>query len=213
MNTIYRVRAILKINRNSTASVLAKAHAVNNGMGADPARFPAPVPPLATLEAQIQIVDAAEQLVATRAKGAAAERDVQRGILVGMLETARHYVQMLCDANSGQAVAIIEAAGMAVAIAPTRNDPILKVTDGFQSGTVTLDAHAALLAGKSGRKALFNWQWTTDGGKVFNDAPSTFHAKTMIANLTPLTMVGFRVSVTGVNGLGEWSQLVTVLVH
>ena len=39
------------------------------------------------------------------------------------------------------------------------------------------------------------------------------YAKTMIANLTPLTMVGFRVSVNGVNGPGEWSQLVTVLVH
>jgi hypothetical protein len=70
---------------------------------------------------------------------------------------------------------------------------------------VTLDAHAALLAGKSGRKALFIWQWTTDGGKVLNGVPSTFHAKTMIANLTPLTMAGFRVIVNGVNGPDEWS--------
>src|SRR5262249_5496615 len=161
---------------------------------AAPARFPAPVPPLATLEAQIQAVDAAEQLAATRAKGAAAARNVQREILVGMLETERSYVQTLCDTNPAEAVAIIEAAGMAVAAAPVRNDPILKVTDGIQSGTVGLDANAAVLAGRRGKKAFFNWQWTTDGGKTFNDAPSTPHAKTMIANLMPLTMIGFRVS-------------------
>ena len=213
MNSIHRVRVILKVNRYSTPSVPATAHAVSNGMGADLARFPAPAPPLATLEAQIQTVDAAEQLAATRAKGAAAARNVQREILVGMLETERSYVQTLCDTSPEQAVAIIEAAGMAVATAPIHNDPILKVTGGNQSGTVALDANATILAGRSGKKAFFNWQWTTDGGNVFNNAPSTPQAKTMIANLAPLTMVGFRVSITDVNGPGEWSQVVTVLVH
>jgi hypothetical protein len=213
MNTVQRVRAILKVNRSSTPSVLTTAHAVNNGMAADPARFPAPLPSLAILDAQITAVDETEQRTATRARGAAAARNVQRGILVGMLETERSYVQTLCDASPAEAAAIIEAAGMEVAIAPARNDPLLKATGGMQSGTVALHASAALLLGRRRRSALYNWQWTTDGGKVFHDAPSTPHAKTMIANLTPLTMVGFRVSITDINGPREWSQGVTVLIH
>jgi hypothetical protein len=132
---------------------------------------------------------------------------------VGMLETERSYVQTLCDASPGKAAAIIEAVGMAVAIAPARNDPILKVTGGMQSGTVALYASAAVLLGRRAKKAFYNWQWTTDGGKVFTTAPSTPHANTMIANLTPLTMVGFRVSITDGSGPGEWSHVVTVLVH
>src|SRR4029078_1897255 len=116
---------------------------------------------------------------ATRAKGAAAARNVQREILIGMLETERAYVQTLCDAKPAQAVATIEAAGMTVAIPSVRSDPILKVRGGPQSGTVFLDANAAVLVGKRGRKIFFNWQWTTDGGKTFNTTPSTPVAKTM----------------------------------
>ena len=213
MISIHRVRAILNIDPNRTASVLTTAHAVNNGMAADPKLFLAPVPPLATLEAQITTVDDAEQLAVTRAKGAIATRNLQRRILVGMLETERSYVQTLCDTSQEKAIAIVEAAGMVVAKVPIRSDPVLKVTVGLQSGTMVLDANVTALVGKTGKKAFFNWQWTTDGGSTFHDAPSTPHGKTMIASLTPLTMVGFRVSVTTVNGPGEWSQVVTALVR
>jgi hypothetical protein len=209
----HRDRAILKIDRNSTPSVNKRAQAVTNGMGADPNRFPAPNPPLADVQAQIAKVSAAEQVVETRTKGAAAARNVQRGILVGMLETQRAYVQSVCDANPEQAKAIIEAAGMVVATSPTRNEPLLEITGGVQSGTVDLDANATILTGKSGRKVFYNWQWTADGGKTFASAPATVQAKTTIANLTPLTMVGFRVSTTGAEGPGEWSPIVTVLVQ
>jgi hypothetical protein len=213
MITVHRVRAILKINRNNTASVVGKAHAVANGMEADPVRYAAPVPALAVLQAQIAKVDQAEQRAGTRAKGAAAERNVERAALVNMLETERSYVQTLCDASPDLALAIIEAAGMAAAAAKVRDNPILEATLGTVSGTVSLDANATMLAGKSGKRACFNWQWTADGGATFNTAPSTPHAKTTIGNLAPLTRVGFRVSATTVEGPGAWSQVVTVLVQ
>jgi hypothetical protein len=213
MSTVRRLRVILKINRKSTASVLEKAHAISQGMASDPTRFAAPVPPIAALQAQIEVVEEAELRTRTRTKGTVAERNFQRDALVGMLETERSYVQTLCDANPEQAEVIVKAAGMETARTPAHGDPILKVAAGTPSGTVNLDAHATLLAGRTGKKALFNWQWTADGGKTFNDAPATPHGKTTIANLTPLAMVGFRVSVTDVNGPGEWSQVVSVVVH
>ena len=213
MTSVHRSRAILRLTRKSTASVLGKAYAVNNGMGADVTRFSAPVPPLATLKDQATKVEVAERLVGTRVKGAAAARNVQRELLVRMLETECSYVQTLCDASPDQAVAIIEAAGLAVAVTPARNQAILKVTLGVPSGTVELHANAASLAGRSGKKICFNWQWTTDGGKTFTSMPTTPHAKTTIANLQPLTVVGFRVSTTNTKGPGEWSQIVTTVVH
>jgi hypothetical protein len=213
LTTVYRVRAVLKINRNNTASVLGKAHAVKNGMAADPQRFTDPDPSFAVFDAQVTKLELAEQRAATRAIGTAAARDVERSALVGMLETQRSYVQKLCDASPEQAVAIVQAAGMEVAGTPVRDNPILDAKLGSISGSVILDANAAALAGKSGKKVCFNWQWTTDGGTTFHSAPSTPGAKTTIEGLPALAMAGFRVSVTSAAGPGEWSQIVSILVQ
>ena len=102
---------------------------------------------------------------------------------------------------------------MVTALPRVRNKPILKVTVGAQSGTVNLDANATVLVGRSGRKTYFTWQWTTDGGKTFESAPATPHARTTITKLAPLTMVGFRVNVTDSKGPREWSQIVTILIQ
>jgi hypothetical protein len=213
MTNVHRSRAILRLKRKSTASVLGKAYAVLHGMGADVTRFSTPTPPLGTLKDQVAKVEVAEHLVGTRVKGAAAARNVQREILIRMLETECFYVQTLCNASPDQAVAIIEAAGLSVATTPVRNQATLKVTRGIPSGTVELDANATALAGRSGKKTCFNWQWTPDGGTTFTSVPTTPHAKTTIANLPPLTRVGFRVSTTTIKGPAEWSQIVTTLVH
>ncbi len=64
------------------------------------------------------------------------------------------------------------------------------------------------------RKRFFNWQSTGDGGKTFVTLPSTPKSKTTVANLPPLTTYGFRVCVTNSDGvMGEWSQIVSFLVH
>ena len=213
MNSVHRVRPILDVNINVTASVLGRAYAIANGLAADPVRFPAPVPPLPIFQAQIAKTEVAEQAAGRRTTGAAAARNVERMVLVGMLETECGYVQTICDANPESAIAIAEAAGLPVAESPTRNEPLLKVTAGTVSGTVLLDANATALTGGSGKSKFFNWQYTTDGGKSFINAPATPHGKTTIANLPPLTMVGFRVSVTYIEGPAEWSPIVAMLVQ
>ncbi len=182
-------------------------------MGADVKRFSAPTPLLGTLKDQAAKVEVAEQLVSTRVKASAAARNVQRQLLTGMLETECSYVQTLCDASPEEAVAILQAAGLSVAATRVRNQAILKVKRGVPSGTVELAANATALVGKSGKKACFNWQWTNDGGQTFTSVPTTPSAKTTVANLPPLTRVGFRVSTTTLKGTDEWSQIVTTLVH
>lgn len=213
MTSMYRVRVVLKINRNSTDSVLERGHAIRNGMAADPQRYVAPVPSIFDLDNQITKVDLSNQRAATRVVGSAAARNVERTVLVAMLETERGYVQTLCDANPDKAVAIAQGAGMFVAAVGTRENPLLKVVPGAAPGSVFLDANAAALTGKSKMKVFFNWQWTTDGGLTFHSAPSTPLGKTIIEGLPSMTMVGFRASVTSAKGPGEWTPVVTILVQ
>lgn len=215
MRGLHRVRVALGASPKSTVSVTDAGHAIHNGMGKDLVLYAAPVPSLVVLAAQIVKVEVAEQLALTRAKGAAPARNVERALLFGMLETECAYVQTLCDAAPGpeQAISIVTGAGMSVARVPLHTDPILGVQLGTPSGSVDLDANAAELVGRTGKKAFFNWQFTTDGGKSFNNVPSTPHAKTEIGGLTPLTMVGFRVNVTTTKGTTEWSQVVSILIQ
>ena len=81
------------------------------------------------------------------------------------------------------------------------------------SGTVLIEATTLLLDSTTRRK-MYNWEFTTDGGATYSPMPSTPIAKTSISGLTPLTTVGFRVSVTvGKQPRGEWSQMVSILVR
>jgi hypothetical protein len=183
-------------------------------MSADTTRFSAPNPPLSALQAQIAKVEEANKQARAHVHGAVRVRNLERDRLVSMLETECVYVKTLCDASPEEASVIIQAAGLVSAARPTHEKSPLKVVRGPAPGTVKLTASVRLLMGGRNRKSrFFNWQSTIDGGQTFHDAPSTSTAKTMIANLTPLTTVGFRVQITTAAGPGEWSPIVSILVH
>ena len=187
---------------------------MNNGMSADTTRFATPNPPLPTLQAQIAKVEEIDKRARVRIQGAAKVRDLERERLVRMLETACEYVRTVCDASPEEADVIIQAAGLVSAVSRVYERPILKVTRGQASGTVELVAAVGLLVGsQSNRKRIFHWQWTVDGGKTFTDAPSTPTGKCSLANLTPLSVVGFRTKVTTTAQPGEWSPIVSIVVH
>ena len=124
------------------------------------------------------------------------------------------YVQSIADASPEQAIAIISAAAMAVGKTPTHGKPFLQAKPGGQPGAASLVANAGLLAGKrSSKKVTFNWQYSADAGKTWQQAPSTPLANTEIASLTPMTVYAFRVSVTVSKTVGEWSPAVNLLVR
>jgi hypothetical protein len=217
MGTLHRARAVLKIDKNNTAAVTGKAKASNAGVAAHPTVFVTPNPPISVVQSQITLVDQAEVLAGTRAKGAAAARNVQRIVLVGLLETRLLYVQGIADTSTTpeQAAATIQAAAFTVALVGSYAKPVLGIIQGPTPGSVILRANASLLRGKSQmKKSFFNWEMTSDGGKTFVALPPTPKAKTSLANLTPLATYGFRVSLTDTDAIvGPWSQVVTFLVH
>jgi hypothetical protein len=215
MATVHRARAVLKIKRTQTASVVGRANAMCTGIDDNPALFPSPLVTTSAIQAQTVIVNKAETVATTRAKGSATARNVQRNLLVGMLETDLGYIQNCADKSPtlDQAVATIQAGGVEVAGVGSRVKGILEVKQGPTPGSVLLDANAALLTAGLKGGYFFNWESTLDG-KTFVTLPSTPKSKTSVANLTPLTTYGFRVGVTDSNGIpGQWSQIIYFLVH
>jgi hypothetical protein len=205
----------MNVNRKNPTAVVGKAKDMDDGTVSNPALFVTPNPPNPAFQIQIQVTDKA---IVTASKGSQADtaaRNVQCGLLVGMMETRCVYVQGVADtaATPQQAAATIRAGKLDVAAVGDHIKDILTVTQGPQSGAVALDAFAKALAGKGTRTKFFGWQSTTDG-KTFITLPSTSKAKTTVANLTPLTQYGFRVNVTLSDGVpGEWSQIVYFFVH
>jgi hypothetical protein len=205
----------MKMKRRVTASVVGRANAMCVGIDANPALFVTPNPPTSAIRAQVVVVNDAEIVAATHAKGAATARNVARNGLVGLMETELTYLQTVADKSAtwDQAVATLEAGGVVVALVTTYVKPILGVTQGPTSGTAELDAYANVLTADLKGRFFFNWQSTVDG-KTFVNLPSTPKHTTTVANLTPLTSYGFRVSVTDADGgIGEWSQVVYFLVR
>jgi hypothetical protein len=187
---------------------------MEKGLGDHTATFPDPNPPLPIFSNQIVLTDKAQVVAGKGGKGMAAARDVQLGLLTGMMTSELVYIQSVADAgNPDEAVSILLAGGVEVAGFAQRDKAILAVTQGPSPGTVALSANAgALLGGKRRRKHFFQWEYTTDG-KTFLAMPPTPEATTTLAGLTPLTTVGFRVTVTMAKGItGAWSQVVDFLV-
>ena len=214
MATMHRARGVLKIKRKQTVSVTGRANAMCTGIDGHPALFSSPPVTTSTIQAQVVVVNKYEVVAATRAKGSASARDVERNTLVGMLETDLTYLQGIADKapTYDQAVSTLEAGGVLVAIVGVHIKGILEIKQG-PTGSVILDANVvALTAGLKG-KFSFNWESTLDG-KVFSTLPSTPNHTTTVSNLTPLTSYGFRVSVTNAAGvLQPWSQIVYFLVR
>src|SRR6185437_2924906 len=154
MATVHRPRAVLKMNKNSTAEVTGKADAMCTGIGGNPTLFLNPNPSVSDVQNQNTIVSKAEVVAATRAKGAAQARNVQRSALVGMLETLLAFVQGIANTRTSaeDAIATIVAAGLAVALVGKRLKEILAVTKGPEPNSVLLIANASALTGGTRKK-------------------------------------------------------------
>jgi hypothetical protein len=210
-----RVRGKLGVRRRNAPEALKRAKLMEVGLGDHASIFISPNPALAVFSNQIAVTDQAQVAAAWGGKGMAAARDVQLGLLMGMMGSELVYMQSLADAgNPDQAVQILKAGGVEVAEVGQRSKAVLKATSGPTSGDVALEANAtALLAGNVQRKHFFNWEYTTNG-TTFIALPPTAEARTVVSGLTPLTTVGFRVSAsTSKNLTTEWSAVVSFLVR
>jgi hypothetical protein len=210
-----RARGVLKVKRHDAPRVLERAKLMKKGLEDHAASFSNPNPTLPIFGGQILTTDAAQVVAGKGGKGVAAARDVQLGLLVGMMDSELVYIQSVADAgNPDEAISTLHAGGVEIATIPQRDKAILAVTLGQAQGEVLLTANAGLLLGGSRhRKHFFHWEYTTDGGHTFLAMLPTAEARTKLAGLTPMAKVGFRVAVTvAKGGTSAWSPVVEILV-
>ena len=171
------------------------------------ASFPNPSPALTQITAAIDDLQVAETAVLARTKGAAATRNEKRAALVSLLQQLRANIQATADADGQNAASIIQSAGVAVRKTPTHRARAFAAKPGKVSGSATVVAKTAA------RRASYEWQYSTDGGKTWLTAPATLQAKTAIAGLLPGATVQFKYRPVTKTGEGDWSQPVSLMVQ
>ncbi len=170
------------------------------------AYFPNPNPLLATFSAALAKLDSAETAAQTRAKGTIAARNAARVDYVAAAHSLRAQVQTIADASPENAEAIITSAAMNVKKAASQPPRTFAARQLSVSGAVLLIAKAVA------SRAAYDWQYSTDGGKTWIEAPSTLQAKTTISALPVATVVLFRFRALTKTGRSDWSQPTSLLV-
>lgn len=203
--TLSRPLALLKLPEYEVPRLVTMAQAMVLAMTGNP-QFASPQPPLATVQAAIDALHAAETATLTRLVGSVAVRDEKRRALVSLLQQLQSYVQATADANLEQAASIIENAGMSVKKPHVQPPRVFAAKQGRVSGEVKL------LAPKAGKYAGYEWAYSTDDKETWVAAPYTVRASTTIAGFTPGTTVFFRYRAVTKAGVGDWSDPVSMIV-
>jgi len=204
-NTIHRSLALLKLPR-SVPPLISVAKAIVRSMTGN-ASFPNPQPTLAAVAQAIADLEVAESVAQMRTRGAVARRDDRRRELVVVLEQLRGHVQAVADANLENAAALIESAGLAVRKAASRAPRVFAARPGIVSGQVKL------VTARVAKRASYDWEYSTDGGKTWLALPSTLQTTTTVSGLQPGSTAYFRHRALIRTGEGDWSQPISTLVH
>ncbi len=190
----------------SAPALITYARGIVKAMTGNPS-FPSPAPALAVVTAAIDELQTAETAAQGRAKGATTTRNDKREALVVLLQQLRGHIQAVADADPTNGAAIIQTAGVAVRKVPTRQARAFAAKPGAVSGS------AKVVAKSAARRASYEWQYSTDGGKTWLTAPATLQAKTAVSGLQPGATVQFKYRPVTKTGEGDWSQPVALVVQ
>jgi hypothetical protein len=168
---------------------------------------PTPNPPLSSVTSHIDTLESCEATAKSRAKGAAAARDVARKVVEDDLSSLKSYVAGIVSMNIANAIAIIEAAGMTLKLQTPRHKPPLAVFMGASPGLIVVQAKAA------GKGVAYEWQWSSDGMKTWTSMGVTNAAHTTFQGAAQGTTYTFRVRSTRKGVTSDWSQPVSLFVH
>jgi hypothetical protein len=200
-----RTIAVLKLPKYSVPRFISRARSIVLSMTGN-TWFPSPTPPIATLEAALEALAAAEAATYGAGPEQTTIRDAKRDALKLLLEELRNQVQSVANANPEHAVAIIVGAGMHVKDRRTPGLLGFRLRDGRVSGEVDALTDAA------GNRASYEWAFSLDGGITWMAWETTTKARTTIRGLPPGVRVVVRYR-TGVNGVtSDWCQPLSIIV-
>jgi hypothetical protein len=194
----------LGLKTNSIAALISRSTTIASAIEANKATFTSPTPPLATVNAAIATLTSAESTFKAHT-GTRSDRDAARVALVALMQQLHTYVQGVVNANPSEAAVIAEEAAMALKKPTTHSKPPLAVKQTVSSAVKVV---AKAIAGAKAN----DWQYSTDGGKTWLDAPTTTKASTTITGLVPGATVMYRHRPITKDGPGDWSQPITAVV-
>ena len=203
--TTHHTIATLKLPKPALL-LLAVAKMILQAMTGNSA-FPNPDPPLALLLAAIADLEAAIALVQTRAKGAVAARTQKAATIVVLLHQLKAYVQKIADAAPDKAASLIQSASMNVKKVSVRPRRAFAVKHGTVSGSV------ALVTAYAGPRASYEWAFSADAGKTWQEARATLQSKTTILGLQPGATYLFRYRPVTKAANTDWSQPLSLIVQ
>jgi hypothetical protein len=168
--------------------------------------FPSPSPSLASLDAALGALDAAQTATLTRARGTADVRNEKKLALVTVLQQLLSHIQATADANPENSASIIESTGIFVEKTRTTRGRVFTAAQGDVSGTVELSTPRAA------RGAAYEWADSVDAGKTWNNLSMTVVASNTVTGLPRGVRVLFRYRPTTSSGTGNW-ELTSLLVE
>jgi hypothetical protein len=124
-----------------------------------------------------------------------------------MIQQLRSYIQSVADLDGTNAASIIESAGVSLRKPSARKPRVFHAKPGPVSGT------ADVIAASAARRASYEWQYSTDGGKTWVMLPPTLQAKTSIAGLTPGSTAEFKYRAVTRTGADDWSPAVSLTIQ
>jgi hypothetical protein len=198
-------RLIVALNKSRTITgVLHEARYVAERLGSDPALYPA-YPPLDVFWEHIDALAASIVRARSRLAGSSSAQIAALAIVAQDLVAVQSHVQQLADANPAEAGSIIERAGMFVkrTAGPTKFP--FTAERGPGPGTARLRARAEKT------RASYEWEWSLDG-VTWNRADSTVRADTLLVGLPEATRVYFRYRAVTKEGVGKWSDVLSLIL-
>jgi hypothetical protein len=200
-----RATAVLKLPDHKTPQWITYASSIVRAMTKNPS-FPAPVPPLADVDAAIADLAEAHTATLTKAVGTVSNRNDKRAVLKSRLQQLRSHVQAVADATPANGASIIESSGMSVKKPRPYPPRVFSAKPGRVSGTVDLVAPQA--AGRAG----YEWAYSVDAGKTWTLWTTTVQTRVTVTGLTPGQRVPFRYRAVTKDGRGDWSDPVALIV-
>ena len=199
------IAVVLGLDRAVIARLIERVSAIATAMAENKATFPSPTPSIPTVQADVAALVTAQNALKSKT-GSRADRDTKAKVVVADAGQLHAYVQLLVNASPENAESIATQAAMTLRRKGSRSKPSLAVKQTV-SGTVTVVAKATRGA------AVNEWQYSTDGGKTWNDVPPTTKAKTLITGLTPGVTVSYRQRAVTKTGRTDWSPTVIAVVQ
>lgn len=195
--------ALLRILGN----FILKMRGIYANMTLNAALFPNPPVALATFLVNIEALEAAEEKVKTKVRGAVEERNQAYDLVLDNAHNLQNFVQDLADnsADHDDALNIIAKSGFDVKDKGIRIKPEFEAKHGKVSGEVLLYAKSA------GLRSSYEWRMSVDQ-LSWTDLPDTIQAKTKVSGLTPGQIYYFKQRVITKAGEGNWSQIVAIMV-